>query len=89
MGEYIRIICTNQTIVALKALKDIYEDLPKEKFIRVHKSYVVSLDYIKHFNFKEIELNSNKNAIPIGRKYKDEFRVFMTSNSGIPIEHFA
>jgi len=42
--------------------------LSDQKFVRVHRSYVVSLDKITGFNNLFVQLNSSE--IPIGRLYK-------------------
>ena len=84
IGEYIKIWCTNQTIIALGALKDFYSLLPPKKFVRVHRSFIVSGDYISSFNFKEIETTTAK-TIPIGRKYKHDFKGFVQRNENFQI----
>ena len=52
----------------LKKCEEILQGLP---FIRVHKSFVVNLDYVKNMNSTEIKLH-NDERIPIGRRHKDE-----------------
>ncbi len=67
--EYVSFYTTGKRITALYSLKSLEEMLPKDRFIRVHKSYIVSIR-----NIQEIEPLSVKVAgvkIPIGGSYKD------------------
>jgi len=70
MGEYVTIYTTKQKITTLSSLKELEERLPGTQFIRVHKSYIVS---VKHIDFMEKEnLHIADKVIHIGRTYKDE-----------------
>lgn len=50
-------------------LGEIEKRLPEELFVRVHKSYVVNLEYVKSFK-TIIELRERKEEIPVGRTYQ-------------------
>ena len=52
----------------LKKCEEILQGMP---FLRVHKSFVVNLSYVKNMNATEIKL-LNDEKIPIGRSHKDE-----------------
>ena len=56
-------------IVVTHTLKKCEEVLQGQPFLRVHKSFVVNLDYIKNMTSTEIKLH-NDERIPIGRRYK-------------------
>lgn len=51
-------------------LRKCEEALNGMPFLRVHKSFVVNLDYVKNMNAAEIKL-INDEKIPIGRSHKD------------------
>jgi len=53
------------------SLKSIEEKLPEDLFIRVHRSYIVSLKYINSVQRNRILIDGVR--IPIGQNYKDEF----------------
>ena len=53
--------------------------LPNEKFIRVHRSFIVGMKYITTFNSSELEIGADK--IPVGKNYKDEFLIKMRSKN--------
>ena len=44
--------------------------LPKERFLRIHKSYIVNLDKVEKYNSKVIELD--KEQLPLSRNRKAE-----------------
>ena len=50
------------------SMKNVQELLPADKFIRVHKSYIVPVHRISSFNSKQIILYNNF-TIPVGRVY--------------------
>jgi DNA-binding LytR/AlgR family response regulator len=47
------------------------EKLPENKFVRIHKSYIVSVDKIVSYNNEEVNVQSF--SLPIGRNYKQQF----------------
>ncbi|SHF63764.1 two component transcriptional regulator, LytTR family [Mariniphaga anaerophila] len=78
LGDYIQIHLTSQKIVANLSMKKIVEMLPADKFYRIHKSFIISLD-----NIELIEGNSvvvNKKRLPIGSSYRQEFMEFISEN---------
>lgn len=70
LNEYIRFHTDNSRVVVKSSLLAIENKLPSELFIRVHKSYIVSIPRIRAFNATTIELeNAN---VRIGRSYKNQ-----------------
>ncbi len=70
LNEYIRIHTDNRRVVVKSSLQSIESKLPQEQFIRVHKSYIVSIPKIRAFNATTIELENAK--VRIGRNYKNQ-----------------
>ena len=68
--EYVTFHTTERRITALFALKDLEEMLPKERFVRVHKSYIVSFKHIQDLDKSDVTVMGNK--IPVGASYRDE-----------------
>lgn len=76
-NEYIQIHLVNEKpVTTLIRLKSMEEQLPKEKFMRVHRSFIVNLDQVKVIERNRI-LFDNKVYIPIGEQYKDNFQAFI------------
>ena len=51
-------------------MKSFEIELPKENFLRIHKSYIINLDKVDRFNSKQVEINGEK--IPLSRNKKEE-----------------
>ncbi len=75
-SNYCQIICLGDKKITLsKTLKYIEELLPKSIFVRIHKSYLVNLNYVSRFN-KTNELNLelvNGDKLPVSVRKKEEF----------------
>jgi DNA-binding LytR/AlgR family response regulator len=68
-GDYIKVITDDDNHLVLSTMKAFEFELPKGKFVRVHKSYIINIDRINKFNSKFAEVGTTK--IPISRNKKD------------------
>jgi len=76
-NEYIQIhLINNESVTTLIRLKVMEEQLPKDKFMRVHRSFIVNLDRVKVIERNRIIFERNV-YIPIGEQYKDVFQAFI------------
>jgi DNA-binding LytR/AlgR family response regulator len=71
MKDYLRIICSNKKIMTLQSFAKIEESLPSDKFCRVHKSFIVSIDKIKSVERGVILIADQR--IPVSSTYKEGF----------------
>jgi two-component system LytT family response regulator len=76
-NEYIQIHLQNDhpvtTLIRLKSMED---QLPKDRFMRVHRSFIVNLDKVKVIDRNRIVFDQ-KVFIPIGDQFKDNFQAFI------------
>jgi DNA-binding LytR/AlgR family response regulator len=70
-GDYLTINTINQKFLLHLTLKAIESKLPPNKFIRVHRSYIVAIDNITSIEDTIISI-SNK-LIPVGALYRESF----------------
>ena len=70
MQNYITIYTQKGKFVTLLYLKNLEENLDPRSFIRVHKSYIVSIDKIEGIEGNEIFIQSHR--IPISRNYREQ-----------------
>lgn len=68
--EYVTFHTKTKRITALYSLKNLEDTLPKDKFVRVHKSYIVAFDYVEDIDKTTVTVAGNK--ISIGASYRDE-----------------
>jgi two-component system, LytTR family, response regulator len=69
-GDYVYVILKNTKILTLMRLKNLAELLPEDRFVRVHKSYLVAIDQIDAIEHGRIRIKDS--IIPIGETYRDE-----------------
>jgi DNA-binding LytR/AlgR family response regulator len=81
MKDYTQIYIKGRSepILTLNNLKSFSFKLPSEEFIRVHRSYIVSLAHIDSIARNEIYVG--KKIIPIGDSFKDDFYQIIEWNS--------
>lgn len=68
MQDYTKIVTHHKNYMTLASLSYFMEQLPENRFIRVHRSYAVSLDQIKELRYTE--LLCDKMLIPVGKTYR-------------------
>ena len=68
-GDYVKIITEDDSHLVLSTMKAFEKELPKDKFIRVHKSYIINVNKVDTFNSKYAEIDTFK--IPLSRNKKD------------------
>lgn len=72
-GEYVRMYLSDGTkIVTLFRLKNMENTLPSSTFMRIHRSYIVNLDYVTGYTKGRVFLSNNE-YVPIGENYKEAF----------------
>jgi DNA-binding LytR/AlgR family response regulator len=69
-GDYVKVVTEEDTNLVLSTMKSFEKDLSKEKFIRVHKSYIINIDKVERFNSKFAEIGITK--IPLSRNKKED-----------------
>jgi DNA-binding LytR/AlgR family response regulator len=67
-GNYTKIYFPEEYIISHESISYYENILPTSQFLRVHKSFIIAIDKIKHIEGNIIWVSSYK--IPIGRTYK-------------------
>ena len=80
LKEYVKVYTRDdpKPILSLASLKLLENKLPPEKFMRVHRSFIVNLSRIDTIARSRIIFG--KTYIPIGDQYKDKFQKFLDRN---------
>jgi len=80
MHEYVRIhLINDKPVMTLLSMKSIEEQLPPERFLRVHRSFIVNMDRIKVVERFRIIFDNNV-YIPVSDQYKARFQEFINKN---------
>jgi DNA-binding LytR/AlgR family response regulator len=70
LKDYIRIFTQHKSIVTKQAISSLEEMLPRDDFIRIHRSYIIAINKIESYNTDSIEIGSKE--LPIGRLFRHE-----------------
>jgi len=71
LKDYISIFTKTERVITLQNMKKMEETLPKENFIRVHKSYIIAVDKIESIERSRISIAGK--TIPVGDTYREAF----------------
>lgn len=75
LKDYVTIHARGQKVITLQRLKSLEEQLPADRFIRIHHSYIVAIHAIDAVHKGEVKIG---NAIlPISESYRKSFREFI------------
>jgi len=69
-GDYVKVVTEDDSNLVLSTMKSFEKDLSKDKFIRVHKSYIINIDKVERFNSRFAEIGITK--IPLSRNKKED-----------------
>jgi len=75
LKDYVTIHTQQQKITTLQRMKTLEEQLPADKFIRIHNSYIVAVQAIEVVHKNEVQIGAN--SLPIGDTYRKSFREFI------------
>ena len=69
LSDYVKIITPQKTIVTRENISSLEEKLAYDNFIRIHRSYIVSISKMTSYTNEFIEIENK--ALPISRSYKE------------------
>jgi DNA-binding LytR/AlgR family response regulator len=70
LKDYVRIKTHDKALVTHQKISYLEEKLPEECFMRIHRSYIVSLSKVESYSPTTIEVPNQE--LPIGRNYKNQ-----------------
>jgi len=71
LSDYVKICMVDSTILTRDTISNIEARLPAERFVRIHRSYIVSLQSIDAYTHEDVVVQDME--LPIGRSYKEYF----------------
>lgn len=72
LKNYVAIHLTHKQIITYNTLKHFESELPENTFVKIHKSYIISIPHISKTDSLTVYL-SNGNSLPIGDTFKKAF----------------
>lgn len=78
LGDYVKLITDHESLVVLSTMKSFAALLPQDRFMRIHKSYIVNLEKVERYNSKSVEVE--KEFLPLSRNKKAELIEALSSS---------
>jgi DNA-binding LytR/AlgR family response regulator len=77
--DYVKVRTSEKEIVTQQKISYLEESLPKEQFIRIHRSFIVNREKIDAYSATDVEIG--KFHVPIGRNYKNDVMKALAKNA--------
>ncbi|MVM40025.1 hypothetical protein GO730_24395 [Spirosoma sp. HMF3257] len=74
-GTYIKVHTLNGTITINQRLKSLENELPNDRFVRIHKSFIINVQHLSHLEAHQLQVSTKK--FPIGITYRPSVLQFM------------
>lgn len=68
MKDYTKIVTSSKNYLVLETITGIHERLPQEKFLRIHRSYIVNKEKVESVKAHSVWVH--KTELPVGKMYK-------------------
>lgn len=72
LRDYVKVVTPDQTYISKQKISFLEEMLPERRFVRTHRSFIVSINKISAFYAGTVEVNGHE--LPIGRNYKQDLQ---------------
>lgn len=79
-SEYIKIHLVDEEVpvIALYSLKNLIDQLPKGRFMRIHRSFIIALGFVAEASRTRVRLR-NGVTLPVGEQYRPAFGAYLAS----------
>ena len=71
-GNYVKFVTQTKEVLSLFSMKEVLELLPTQKFVKIHKSFIVAFQHITMIEKHRVKIGQQ--FIPIGKTYRDGFQ---------------
>jgi DNA-binding LytR/AlgR family response regulator len=79
-ADYVKIwTAPDKRVVTLQTMRNMELGLPSDRFIRVHRSFIIAIDKIKSIQNTSVHLIGAID-VPVGKNYKDSINLLLQKN---------
>ncbi len=78
LKDYVKIHTTQGYLVSYLRISYLEEKLPSDRFVRIHKSYIVAINHIQAAGTSYVKIDQAK--IPVGRVFKGKLEAALKTN---------
>jgi two-component system, LytTR family, response regulator LytT len=77
LKDYVKVylLSSSRPLLSLISMKTLEEKLPSRRFMRIHRSYIISLEQIKAVSRNSVQIGEEN--IPVSHQYKENFSRFI------------
>jgi DNA-binding LytR/AlgR family response regulator len=68
--DYVKVKTADKEIITQQKISYLEESLPRDLFLRIHRSFIVNVERIDAYSATDVEIG--KHFVPIGRNYKND-----------------
>jgi two-component system, LytTR family, response regulator len=79
LSDYVKIITPAKTIITKHLLSSLEQTLPKDTFIRIHRSFIIAVGRIDSYNADTIQIGERE--LPVGRLFKHNVNKLLNESS--------
>ncbi|MBJ6119273.1 response regulator transcription factor [Pontibacter sp. BT310] len=72
-GNYVTFVLQDKKLLSRMTINELSEQLPTDKFIRVHRSYIVAKDRIDKIERHQVTIKGNE--VPVGASYMPQLQL--------------
>lgn len=76
LANWTKVVASGQKYITLYNLKNFLQELPRDKFLRVHRSYAVAKNKINKLQNNELHLGEHN--VPVGKTYRQSVLNFLS-----------
>lgn len=82
LKDYVKVhlLSSTKPLLSLISMKALEEKLPPKRFMRIHRSYIISLDKIEAVSRGNVQIGNE--SIPVSNQYKDQFNELISRWTG-------
>jgi len=77
--DYVKVITLDKEIITQQKISYLEESLPRPRFLRIHRSFIINVDKIDAYSATDVEIG--KHSVPIGRNYKNDVMKVLSKNA--------
>jgi DNA-binding LytR/AlgR family response regulator len=81
LRDYVKVKTATNQIISYQKISFLEQKLPEKEFVRVHRSFIVSIDKVSSFTFGSVKIGGIE--VPIGRNYKQQALKVLNRNNAL------
>ena len=70
LGDYVKVHTKERVLIIASTLKKLLTELPESRFLRTHKSYIISMSSVEYIEGNQIKIGEQ--MVSIGQAYREE-----------------